>query len=292
LGSYQQKNQGATMNLELREQATRYILAHGGEVRRIAPSAHDPFLHGTEFRTPDGQVRPIEEFHPSLFNEFSSGRTLGNIRAGGTRINTTSTVPTAPSDVRIEQAEQAARATAERQDPWAQATVRMQDDFADATSPLFGHPLRSMYYAQPTRQERHEQLQPRRRPATQQRGLRSGRLRSTGPRSNTQRNRDIYQLRGVLASIKEVIPADIYNDNFTEVMVDSFLANITEALDTKRIHSYIGESCLKAINNGKTSKSTAHNHQDKKCCKCGEYHDVTFKIHKDRLARLEASSQS
>ena len=127
--------------------------------------------------------------------------------------------------------------------------------------------------------------------ATQARNLASGRV--APGRSNTvqARNRNIYKLRGVLDSIIPLIPSDVYSDDFTRANVQALIDTVSSALDKKRKHDYICESCLKSINNGKTCKSTAHNHAGNSCYKCGSEGPLVFRVHKDRLARLEAQSQ-
>jgi len=128
----------------------------------------------------------------------------------------------------------------------------------------------------------------RRPSAIQARNLASGRVAPVRGNTTQARNRNIYKLRGVLSSIIPLIPSDIYSDDFTRADVQSLIDSVSTALDRKRKHDYICESCLKSINNGKSAKSTAHNHAGNACYKCGAHGPLVFRVHKDRLARLEA----
>jgi len=215
------------------EAEEHFIISHGGQVRIRPPSIDNPFEGRVEFTTPDGTVRPMSEFCPSLFR-------VAPIRAQGERIITAS--PTAGPIV----------------------------------EPFLRVPRQAI----------------RRPSATQARNSASGRV--TPVRSNTvqARNRNIYKLRGVLDSIIPLIPSDVYSDDFTQADVQALIDSVSSALDRKRKHDFICEPCLKSINNGKSAKSTAHNHSGNSCCKCGSDGPVVFRIHKDRLARLEAQSQS
>jgi len=132
----------------------------------------------------------------------------------------------------------------------------------------------------------------RRHQAPQVRRLTSGIVSPVFGNSTQARNRNIYKLRGILQSIIPLIPSDIYSDEFTQADVQSLINTVSSALDSKRKHDYICEPCLKSINNGKSAKSTAHNHSGKACYKCESIGPTVFRIHKDRLARLEAQSQS
>ena len=131
----------------------------------------------------------------------------------------------------------------------------------------------------------------RRPSAAQARRLASGRVVPVRGNTTQARNRNIYKLRGVLDSIIPLIPSDVYSDDFTRANVQALIDTVSSALDKKRKHDYICESCLKSINNGKTCKSTAHNHAGNSCYKCGSEGPLVFRVHKDRLARLEAQSQ-
>jgi len=132
----------------------------------------------------------------------------------------------------------------------------------------------------------------RRPSATQARNSASGRVTPVRGNTTQARNRNIYKLRGVLSSIIPLIPSDVYSDDFTQADVQSLINTVSTALDRKRKHDFICEPCLKSINNDKSAKSTAHNHSGKSCCKCGSAGPTVFRVHKDRLARLEAQSQS
>jgi len=230
----------------------RFITSHGGRV--ILPYYTDdgPFgMREPEFTTPDGAVRPISEFNPSLF------------RNDAVAIDRT-------TDERTQDL-QTTRSTEIRgiTDSLANINPFIEDGPIRVTTPTFRRPR-----------------------TTQARNLASGRVAPVRGNTVQARNRSIYKLRGVLSSIIPLIPSDVYSDDFTQADVQALIDSVSTALDRKRKHDFICESCLKSINNGKSAKSTAHNHSGRSCCKCGSAGPTVFRVHKDRLARLEAQSQS